>query len=400
MPIPEATNVYIDSAIKAGFSNPMSSSTINTATFVVSTGGVKVTGTVSYNAGAQTAFFSPNLPLGAFASYTVTLTTGIKDTTGNPLTASYTWLFTAGGGSAPARLYVGDPGAAEIVVFNNANSADGNLTPDRTIGSGSFTWPWHIWFDKGADRLYAANDTNNILVFKNVSLLNGSVTPSRTISGTLFTQSAGIWVDTTHDVLYISDNSAGAIEVFNNASTLNGTVTPDRIIWGSNTGLSSPENIWLDQATDQLYVADGGAVAILVFTGASTAIGNVAPSRTITSADFTDPTSLWLDTSSDQLYIGNYGGSSVLVLNSAHTINGSVTPDRIIAGPNTTFITPYGLWLDVSNDRLYVADFINNAIDVFNGASTINGDSAPSRVIVGSNTGFNYPESVVLDLNP
>ena len=399
MPVQGATGIYTDTVIKVGFSKPISSSTINASTFLVSTGGINVTGTVSYNAGSQTAFFSPNLPLSAFGAYTATLTTRIKDTAGNQLT-TYTWTFVAGGSSAPATLYVADPSPDAIRVFNNANSANGNLIPDRVISSGSFSWPWHIWFDKGADRLYIADYSPNIFVLNNVSTLNGTVTPSRTISGALFSETGGIWVDTANDVLYIGEYSAGAIEVFNNASTINGSVTPDRIIWGGNTGLSAPENIWLDQTRDELYVAEASTEAILVFTSASTANGNVAPSRTITSSDFTSATGLWLDKTNNRLYVGNYGGDSVLIFNNASTLDGSVMPDRVIAGPSTTFNAPYGLWLDVSNDRLYVADFSHLSVDVFNGASSINGDVAPSRVIAGSNTGFVKPESLWLDLNP
>ena len=400
MPVQGATDVYIDSVIKVGFTKPMDSSTINSSTFSVSTGGIIVTGTISYDAGSQTAFFDPYIPLAQFGYYTATLTTGIKDTSANPLPATYTWSFIAGGSTTPSRLYVADSLAKAIDVFNNANSADGNLVPDRVITSGSFNWPWRIWLDKGSDRLYVANNNNTILVFDNASTMNGATLPSRTISSALFTQSAGIWVDTANNILYISDINAGAIYAFNNASTLNGAVTPSRIIWGSNTKLVNPENIWLDQATDELYVADGGANAILVFTDASTANGNATPSRTITSPDFAQATALWLDTTNDELYIGNYGGSSVLILNHASTLNGSVTPDRIISGTKTTFIAPYGLWVDASNDRLYVADFRNASIDVFDNASTINGNIAPSRVIAGANTGFAMPESIWLDMNP
>ena len=400
MPVQGATGVYTDSVIKVGFSKPISSSTINSSTFMVSTGGLNVTGTVSYNSGSQTAFFDPNIPLSQFGFYTATLTTGIKDTSGNPLAADYTWMFLAGGSSTPSMLYVGNPNTKSILVFNNAGSINGNVFPDRTITSGALNWPWRMWLDKPSDMLYIGNDNNTILVFNNASTINGTVAPSRTITGTLFTYSSGIWLDTKNDMLYMADASSDAIYVFNNISTLNEAVTPDRIIWGTNTTLGGPRFLWLDSLTDRLYVTNYSADSILVFTSASTINGNIAPSRTITGSTITGPTGIWLDTSSDRLYITDSGAHALQVFNNANSISGAVTANRLIYGASTTFVAPYSIWFDAATDRIYVADFFNASVDVFNSASTINVDIAPSRIIKGANTGFNYPESLWLDMNP
>ncbi len=400
MPVQGATGVYTDSVIKVGFSKPISSSTINSSTFTVSTGGLNVTGTVSYNSGSQTAFFDPNIPLSQFGFYTATLTTGIKDTSGNPLAADYTWMFLAGGSSTPSMLYVGNPASPSILVFNNAGSINGNVFPDRTITSGALSWPWRMWLDKPSDRLYIGNDNNTILVFNNASTINGAVTPSRTITGTLFTYSSGIWLDAKNDMLYMADSSSDAIYVFNNISTLNGAVTPDRIIWGANTTLSGPRFLWLDSQTDRLYVTNYGADSILVFTSASTINGDIAPDRSITGSTITAPAGIWLDTSADRLYIADSGGSALLVFNNASSINGAITPARIVYGPSTTFFAPYALWLDTANDRIYISDYSHGSVEVFNSASTINGDIAPSRIIQGANTGFSNPEPIWLDMNP
>ncbi len=400
MPVQGATGVYTDSVIKVGFSKPMDPSTINASTFSVSTGGIPVTGTMSYNPGSQTAFFNPNVPLYQFGFYSATLTTGIKDTSGNPITASYVWMFLAGGSSTPSMLYVGNPNTPSILVFNNAGSINGNVFPDRTITSGSLNWPWRMWLDKATDRLYIAADNSSILVFNNASTINGTVTPSRTITGTLFTATSGIWLDSANDRLYMADANANAIYVFNDISTLNGTVTPDRIVFGANTTINGPRFLWLDTLTDRLYVANYSNDSILVFNGASTINGDVVPSRTITGSTITQPAGIWLDTSSDRLYVADDGGPALLVFNNASTINGSVTPERIVYGSNTTFASPYALWLDTANDRIYVSDYSNGSVDVFNSASTINGDIAPSRRIAGSNTGFSNPEPLWLDMNP
>jgi Bacterial Ig-like domain len=395
MPIPGATGVYMDSVIKVGFSNPMISSTIDTSTFVVSTGGVNVTGT---------AFFSPNLPLNQFGSYTATLTTGIKDTAGNPITPAFTWTFEAGGSSTPSRLYVPDYSAEQITIFNNAGSATGNIVPDRIIGGGSFNGPQYMWLDKAADRIYMTNnDASNILVFNNANTIDGgAIVPDRTISSPGFSGPQGIWLDSSTDQIYMADAGASAVYIFSNASTLNGSVSPTRTLSGANTTFNLPVGVWLDTVHDELYVSNFDANAVLVFTDASTANGNVAPARTISgvNTNLNGPQGIWLDSTSDTLYAANSNGASILVFDNASKINGDIAPSRTISGSNTTLSFPTGVWVDASTDRLYIADEGAGTILVFNNASTVNGNVAPSRTIGGSNTTLSAPKTIWLDMNP
>ncbi len=90
-PASGATNVATSSTITVTFSKAMDSTTITTATFVLSGG---VSGSVAYNSSTNTATFTPNSDLGSDATYTVTITTGVKDTSGNSMAIPYTWKFT------------------------------------------------------------------------------------------------------------------------------------------------------------------------------------------------------------------------------------------------------------------------------------------------------------------
>ncbi|HDO25074.1 MAG TPA: hypothetical protein ENG95_00335, partial [Nitrospirae bacterium] len=76
------------------FDSEMNSSTLNATTFTVSTSGGPLSGTVSYDASAKTAVFTPTLPVPPLTDITVTLTAGIKDINGNPLSSQYAWSFT------------------------------------------------------------------------------------------------------------------------------------------------------------------------------------------------------------------------------------------------------------------------------------------------------------------
>ncbi len=405
MPVQGATGVYTDSVIKVGFAKPISSSTINASTFSLSSGGVNITGTISYNAGSQTAFFDPNVPLSQFGYYTATLTTGIRDTSGNPIPATYTWSFMAGGSSTPAMMYVTDFNNPSLDVFNNAGTASGNVVPDRTISGAATTFnePVFLWLDKGSDRLYISDDvTGHILVFNNATTVNGNIAPSRTISSASLSIPEGIWLDSSSDTLYVVDNINNSILAFDNASTLNGSVTASRIISGSNTTLNSPIGIWLDATNDTLYITNWNANAILVFDNASTATGNVTPSRIISGSNtgLNGPQGIWLDATSDQLYVANQFGHSVTVFDNASTATGNIAPSRTISGASTGLASPTGVWYDASTNRLYVADQFADSISVFDGGNTVTGNITPSKVIAGPNTNLNGTKTLWLDLNP
>ena len=90
-PANAATDVSISTTIQATFSDIMDATTINTSTFFLSG---SVTGTVTYDSTTKTAQFKPLKDLEKNTTYTVTLTTGIRNALGNGLASNYTWSFT------------------------------------------------------------------------------------------------------------------------------------------------------------------------------------------------------------------------------------------------------------------------------------------------------------------
>lgn len=107
-----ATGVAVNTAITATFSEIMAASTINTATFTIS----GVTGTVTYN--GATATFTPSVNLAYSTTYTATVTTGVKDSSGNAMANNYTWTFTTGSYTSGSTSGSLDPtfGAGGIVT--------------------------------------------------------------------------------------------------------------------------------------------------------------------------------------------------------------------------------------------------------------------------------------------
>lgn len=191
--------------------------------------------------------------------------------------------------------------------------------------------------------------------------------------------------------LYVSNDTANAILRFDNAFTANGAASPAAPVTGASTKLNSPQYVFLDAATDQLYVANSGTSSILVFSNASTMSGNVAPSREITAVKLGGPSDVALDKTRDLLYVVD--GADILSFANATTANGLLTPTQDLA---LTF-APQAIFVDAANNRMYVADPAGNQIVVFDAVSTLNGGVVASRTISGAGTQLAAPSGVLVD---
>lgn len=115
-----ATGVSINSVITATFSESMDISTIGTSTFTVSTGGINVSGTVSYNGMTKIATFTPASNLSFSTQYTATITTGVKDLAGNAKASESTWNFTTDSAPGPS-----EPPPMEKFTVNSVSPING-----------------------------------------------------------------------------------------------------------------------------------------------------------------------------------------------------------------------------------------------------------------------------------
>jgi hypothetical protein len=131
----------------------------------------------------------------------------------------------------------------------------------------------------------------------------------------------------------------------------------------------------------KLYVSVSGTNSIVRFDQALTASGNVVPAATISGANtkLSAPAYIFLDVANDRLYVANSGDLSIVIFDGISTKNGNVAPMRTIAGANAALVAPTDVSLDKGRDRLYVAD--DTAIRVWTAASTVSGDIAPARIL-------------------
>ena len=105
--------------ITATFSKAMNPATINTSTFILTSGGASVSGQVTYVAATNIATFRPSAGL-ALSTFTATITTGAKDAFGIALTANFVWSFRTG---APTVISTVPASGAGVVPVNTLISA-------------------------------------------------------------------------------------------------------------------------------------------------------------------------------------------------------------------------------------------------------------------------------------
>lgn len=123
-PSDDVTGIARNKVVTAAFSEEMNASTINSSTFTVKEGSTSVSGAVSYS--GTVASFTPSNVLEAGTTYTVKITTGVKDLAGNALSADSEWTFTTS--QTAASLSVVDLGAAEDYVILAKTAINNNPT--------------------------------------------------------------------------------------------------------------------------------------------------------------------------------------------------------------------------------------------------------------------------------
>ncbi|MBF0408091.1 MAG: Ig-like domain-containing protein [Candidatus Riflebacteria bacterium] len=134
-------DVALNKKIAVTFSESMASATINSTNFTITgPGGIAVTGAVNYV--GMVANFTPTGNLTANATYTGTITTGVKDVAGNALAANYTWTFITGAAAdttAPTVASIDPVDAEKEVAVNKKISVTFSESMDSaTISSASF----------------------------------------------------------------------------------------------------------------------------------------------------------------------------------------------------------------------------------------------------------------------
>jgi hypothetical protein len=115
-PAQNALNVPLESTVVATFSEAVNPNTVNAQTFTLKkNGATAVAGSVSYT--GTSALFDPSADLEAGASYSVTLSSGVRDLAGNALADGFTWTF-----ATSAQTDRTPPKVISVSPFNGAQN--------------------------------------------------------------------------------------------------------------------------------------------------------------------------------------------------------------------------------------------------------------------------------------
>jgi len=126
--------------VTASFSEPMGAATLTGTTFRLTGPGITpVAGTVSYDAAAERARFSPTSALALNTLYTATVTTGAKDVAGNALANNYVWTFTtAASSTSQLAVPLGSTSSFAVLGGSTVTSTGATaLTGDMGVSPGT-----------------------------------------------------------------------------------------------------------------------------------------------------------------------------------------------------------------------------------------------------------------------
>ncbi|WP_264538116.1 Ig-like domain-containing protein [Flavobacterium sp. N1736] len=232
-PINNAIEVPLNKTISATFNMDMNAATLNNTTFKVNQGVNAVTGTISYT--GQTVSFAPASPLLANKIYTVTITTGAKNSLDTAMTADYTWSFTT---DITPTVTATDPmNNAVNVALNQTVTANFNTIMDAaTINTATFI------LTQGATTIPGTvSYSGTTASFKPTNLL---------VLGKVYTAT-----------------------ITNGAKSKAGTALASDFVWNFTTSLLPPAPLVVDLGTAAMFGTFGGNAGV-TNQGLNTVINN------------------------------------------------------------------------------------------------------------------------------
>jgi hypothetical protein len=310
-PVDNATNVAINSAVTATFSEAMDPLTISTATFTVTDNvGASVAGTVVYLDNIAT--FTPTDNLAAGTRYTAMIDNVATDLSGNHLVVPAMdnlpkpnpWTFTTGAGLAPSGAALGSAstfgtfgGSAGMTNQGTLTIINGNIgtiavgtsavtgfhdaadiytqTPSNIGGVNGFIYTCTVSTtgptSTGVNSAYCAIATqarldavdayNALALMPSTGVLAGNLAGT-TITPGVYTNSSSVLIE-GGDLTLDAGGDANAVFVFQIGSTLTvggpGAAFPQSIILAGN---AQPKNIFWQVGTAATINAAGGGTMV------------------------------------------------------------------------------------------------------------------------------------------
>lgn len=366
------------------------------------------------------------------------------------------------------RLFVADTNNHRVMVFNVATITNGQAAvnvlgqPDFVTATAATTqtglrYPEDIVAD-GSTRLFVGDSSNHrVMVFGITTISNGQAA-ANVLGQTSFTSGSSATsqgrlntpygVSLQGSLLYVADANNHRAMVFdvttitngqnavNLAGQLDGSLAPIYAkngpndgpnLLGVNTSGAFAAQV-IDLTSHRLFASDATNNRVLVFNlDTNNQLLDRTPdavlgqtdfySRTAAAAQnrFSSPRGLALDPGSRRLFVADYSNSRVLVFDVTTVTNGQnainvLGQTTFTAGSGATaqnrLKNPTGVALDVSRKWLFVGDYNNNRVMVFDVTSITNGQNAinvlgqasfTTATAATTQSGLRYPTGVTVD---
>ena len=404
-----ASDVALNQKISATFSSAMDPVTISTSTFILKQGVTLIPGTISY--AGKTAIYTTANNLSANTTYTVTITTGSKDLTGNALANNYSWIFTtgtaigynvklssnpaAGGTTSGSGTFISGS-LVMMTALSNTGYSFTNWTENGTVISTNPNFQFNI----SGDKTYVANFavTGPVVVLGAAATYGGFGGSAGLTNQGIFTVIHGD-IGTTAVSTSITGLHDGSGNIFTetplNVGLVTGTILCAPPLPGTPANFAKAQQALLDATTAFNYLkglpggTDPGAGELggLVLTpGTYTAASGTFK---ITNGDLTldaqnNPSAVWVFQMAQSLTVGKAGlPRSITLVNgaqaknifwqvgSAATINGAgggTMAGTIISYSGVTFSTAGVVALTTFNGRALSLNasvtFVNTIVNI------------------------------------
>ena len=344
--------------VTATFSTAMNASSIDGATFILTgPGSVSVPGQVTYDASSKTAIFTPSATLALSTLYTVTITTGVKDMSGDALASNDVFSFTTGSTTCqpgpPSVISVGPPDGTNGVCNNTVAVATfGAAMNPSTINSTTFT-----------------------LTGPGAASVTGQVTYDATSRVAIFTPSSALALGTA----YTATISTGAQDI-------SGNPLASSFAWGFTTAAAACQTPLVPLASAANFEALAGSTVTntgpTIITGADlglspgSAITGFPPGTLTPPAvmHITDPTAAQAEVDATTAYIYTAGLTGGAVL--PGDMSGLTFTPGLYKTSSTVMLSAGNVTLDAQGDA--------NAVFIFQVGSTLTTIGSTQVILAGN----------------
>lgn len=237
-------------------------------------------------------------------------------------------------------------------------------------------------------------------------------------SGTTATTFGGyvtaVTLDYTGHRMFVSDADNNRVLVFNLDSNNNLVdKTADFVLGQANftsstaattqSGMNYPEGLYYDTAEQRLFVAEYNNTRVLVFNLSGGITNGMNASNVLGQANFTSNTEATtqngFDTPADikynsvnkNLFVSDYDNCRIMIFDISSGITDGMNASKVLGQPDFTSANcdttqsgmdgPWGLEFDSATSRLFIADFANDRVLIYNLSGGITNGMNASNVL-------------------